>query len=280
MGISTILVSLNETGRVDTLLKVTANLAAKYDAHVIGLYVIPAAYVYPGVSIHVTADMIDVGQKFFCDRAKKTEEKFNECMRKQGLKGEWRNIEGKSHLISSTVVDHGRQADLVVISQVEQAAATGTDVEFAEKVIMDVGRPVLMVPKCGNFEGRMDSVVIGWNATRESARAAFDAIPIFEDGATAHIIWVDSELNQGTTNMLPGTELATTLARHNIEAISEPVTAPDLEPADVLLNRVSDVGADMLVMGAYGHSRLREFIFGGATRKILDQMTVPVLMSH
>ena len=181
---------------------------------------------------------------------------------------------------SSAVIEHGRQADLIVMSQTDPESEHGSEPDFAERVILGAGRPVLLIPQHGTFDNVAENVVIGWNATRESARAAFDALPLLGKGATARVVWVDSELHNQKGRVLPGAELATTLARRGIKAISEPSTAPDIDPADALLNRVSDVGADMLVMGAYGHSRIREFVFGGATRKILDQMTVPVLMSH
>ncbi len=280
MPVGTILVSLNDVDRAKVLLEITSALAARNDAHVIGLYVIPAVYIHPGISAHVTADVIDWGRRFFQDRAAEMKELFEAEVKKQGLKGEWREVEGMSHLVANAVIEHGRQSDLIVASQGGKNSSNGCEVDCAEHIVLDAGRPVLLVPNAGNFGSVAQNVVFGWNATRESARAAFDALPLMAGGAKAHIMWVDSELNDGSGTSLPGAELATALARHGVKAISEPITAPDIDPADALLNRVSDAGADMLVMGAYGHSRVREMVFGGATRKVLDQMTVPVLMSH
>ncbi len=280
MAVGTILVSLNDVDRAKELLNIGSMLANRHDAHLIGFYVIPAVYIHPGISAHVTADVVDWGRRFFQDRADSVKKIFDEEVKKQGIKGEWRLLDGMSHLISAAVVEHGRQADLIIASQGGRDSNNGCEADCAERIVMDSGRPVLLVPNAGTFATVATNAVFGWNATRESARAAFDALPLLDKGAKAHVMWVDSDLQKYSDGALPGSELATTLARHGVEAISEPTTSSGIDPADALLNRVSDTGADMLVMGAYGHSRVRELVFGGATRKVLDQMTVPVLMSH
>lgn len=279
MSVGTILVSLNDVDRGKELLAITSALADRHDAHVIGHYVVPAVYIHPGISAHVTADIIDYGRKYFEDRADSVKALFDAEMQKQGFKGEWRQVDGMSHLVAASVVEHGRQSDLIIASQGGKNSNNGCEADFAERVVLDAGRPVLLVPNAGTFGTVAQNVVFGWNATRESARAAFDAVPLLIDGAKAHVMWVDSDLDAGN-GALPGAELATALSRHGVDAISEPFASSNIEVADAWLNRVSDAGADMLVMGAYGHSRVRELVFGGATRKVLDQMTVPVLMSH
>ena len=280
MSVGTILVSLNDVDRGKEILKIAAALAERHDAHVIGLYVIPAVYIHPGISAHVTSDLVDWGRKFFQDRAESVKELFDAEMKRQGFKGEWRQVDGISHLVANEVVEHGRQSDLIIVGQGGKNADNGYESDFAERVVLDAGRPVLLVPNAGTFDTVAQNVIFGWNATRESARAAFDAVSLLKDGAKVHVMWVDSELDGGNGTALPGAELATALSRHGMDAISEPCTTSNIDVADALLNRVSDTGADMLVMGAYGHSRVRELVFGGATRKVLDQMTVPVLMSH
>ncbi len=280
MSVGTILVSLNDVERASHLLDIASMLADRHDAHVIGLYVIPAVYIHPGISAHLAADVTDMGRQFFQDQASTVKQLFEDQMNKQGFKGEWREVDGMSHLVSSAVIEHGRQSDVIVASQGGAASNNGCEADFAERLVLDVGRPVLFVPNAGKFETVAQNVIFGWNATREAARAAFDAVPLMKDGAKAHVVWVDSRLRDDDAAALPGAELSTALSRHGFNAISEPTSAPDIDPADALLNRASDTGADMLVMGAYGHSRVRELVFGGATRKVLDQMTVPVLMSH
>ncbi len=280
MSVGTILVSLNDVERASHLLDIASVLADRHDSHVIGLYVIPAVYIHPGISAHLAADVTDMGRRFFQDRASTVKQLFEDQMNKQGFKGEWREVDGMSHLVSSAVIEHGRQADVIIASQGGAASNNGCEADFAEHLVLDAGRPVLFIPNVGKFETVAQNVIFGWNATRESARAAFDAVPLMKDGAKAHVVWVDSKLRDHDGAALPGAELSTALSRHGFRAISEPTSAPDIDAADALLNRVSDVGADMLVMGAYGHSRVREMVFGGATRKVLDQMTVPVLMSH
>ena len=280
MPIKTILVSLNDIERAKELLKISSVIARRHDAHIIGLYVIPAVYVYPGISVHEDAGVSDWGKRFFQERADDVKKLFNDEMDKQGFKGECRQIDGDSYLVSNSVIEHGRQANLIVVGQGGVDSNNGCEVDFAERVVFDSGRPVILVPRFGSFDTLAENVIFAWNASREAARASFDAIPLLSETSSARIVWVNSTLRDENQTVLPGAELTTALSRHDIEAVSEPITTTEVDAADALLNRVSDTGADLLVMGAYGHSRVREFVFGGATRKILDHMTVPVLMSH
>ena len=133
---------------------------------------------------------------------------------------------------------------------------------------------------CGKFQDVGENIIVGWNGTREAARAVFDAMPLLEQSQATRLIWVDPQNNGGKAGNLPGSEMAVTLARHGIKSTAEAMPTDRLGQGDALLNRASDLGADLIAMGAYGHSRMREFVCGGATRTMLDHMTVPVLMSH
>jgi len=147
-----------------------------------------------------------------------------------------------------------------------------------EELALGVGRPVLVVPRYGTFETVGQRVLIAWNGSREATRAVNDAIPILKMATKVTVLSVDPEGEPD--RRLPGADLALHLARHGIAAEAESTQALDIGVGDVLLSRAADLGADLIVMGAYGHSRLREMMLGGATRHLLQHMTVPVLMSH
>jgi len=122
---------------------------------------------------------------------------------------------------------------------------------------------------------------VAWNGTRESARAAFDALPLLAKAKSVKLLWINpSTENGGNGNGMPGSELATALSRHGVKVEAGHSAVRDVGVGDELLSRAADQGTDLLVMGAYGHSRVREYVFGGATRHILQHMTVPVLFSH
>jgi len=280
MALGTILVCLNEVDRVDVLLSVTANLAQNHDAHVIGLYVVPAMQVYPEVGFHLTESMIEGQSNFFAERAEKVKQHFDEAMRVNGFKGEFRKMSSSSPLMANGAIEYARHADLVIASQVNPNSMDGVEIDFTEQLVMRSGRPTLLVPISGKFNTVGQRVIVGWNATRESARAVFDAVPILKKSSQVWLVWADPQHEMDLAHELPGSEIATALARHQINAIAESLPTDKLGAGEALLNRVADRGADLLVMGAYGHSRMREFVFGGATRSILQQMTVPVLLSH
>jgi nucleotide-binding universal stress UspA family protein len=280
MSCKTLIVCLNETERAEALISVTADVAARCEAHVIGLYVIPAMQVYPAVGMYMTAEVFEGHRKYFQERADGVEARFNEVMRKQGLSSEWRRVESTSPLVADTVIEHGIEADLVIVSQTNKESEDGVELDFAERVVMECGRPVLLIPLYGNFASVGTSILVGWNATREAARAIFDAVPLMRHAKKVHICWVDPKKDAQLAGQLPGAEIATSLSRHGINASVEPLPTSGLMAGEALISHASDVGADLLVIGAYGHSRMREFVFGGATRYVLQSMTVPVLMSH
>jgi nucleotide-binding universal stress UspA family protein len=108
----------------------------------------------------------------------------------------------------------------------------------------------------------------------------FDALPLLRLVKETRLVWVDPYKESEAAGSVPGAEEAAVLARHGIKAVAEPMMTDGYNAGEALLMRANDLGADLLVMGAYAHSRMREFVFGGATRHVLEHMTIPVLMSH
>ena len=280
MSFKTILVALNDVSRAETLIPAAVQLADKDEAHLIGLYVIPAPRVYAAMSAHTAPVVLDEAKKFFEEREEKMRAAFEDASKRDGINYEWRKVEADTSNITDMVILHGMQADVIVASQFNDTAADGVEEDFCERIVMESGRPVLLVPCRGTFNTIGTNVIVGWNATREASRAIFDAMPILERSKSTRLIWVDPEADGAKSGNLPGAEMAVTLARHGIKATAEAMPTNGLGSGIALLNRAADLGADLIVMGAYGHSRLREFVFGGATRTLLSDMTVPVLMSH
>ena len=176
---------------------------------------------------------------------------------------------------------HARYSDLAILGQLDpdraQPEATGPR---PEQVVLASGRPVLVVPYAGHFDKLGRRVVIGWNATREAARAVGDAMPLLAAAEVVTVLTIDAREAPRGHGELPGADISRHLARHGVKAQVEQTVLADLSVGDVLLSRAADLGADLLVMGAYGHSRFRELLLGGATRTLLQSMTIPVVMSH
>jgi nucleotide-binding universal stress UspA family protein len=149
---------------------------------------------------------------------------------------------------------------------------------LAGDLVLSVGRPVLFVPYAGRFPATGKRVLVAWNASREAARAVSDALPLLARAESFEV--VAFEPRPGDHGEVPGADIALYLARHGVKATAARQSAPEIDIGAQILSRAADTGADLIVMGGYGHSRLRELVLGGVTRSMLEAMTVPVLMSH
>lgn len=279
MTYRTILVSLNDATRLEASLKLAASLQEEHGAHIIGLFVIPAMQIYPTIGMEITPDVFDGHRAHFQKLAEKVKQRFNDLIAREGLSAELRIVESVSPLAADTVIDHGRHADLIVVTQVDREGEEGVELDFDERVVMEAGRPVLVLPRA-ELPQKLMRVVVGWNGTRESARALFDALPLLKRAEAANVVWVDPQRERERAGDLAGADIAAVLARHGVNVTSGPLATAGQNAGEALLQRAGDDGADVLVMGAYGHSRMREFVFGGATRHVLRHAAIPVLMSH
>jgi nucleotide-binding universal stress UspA family protein len=280
MSYKTILVSLNDVARADRLTAVASALAVKTDAHVIGHYVIPAVMVYPEVGMALVPSVFEGYRNYFMEREAEVRGKFESRIKADGVRGEWRTVDSPYPDIASSLVDHGRNADLIVVSQIKLGSDTNIELDLVARVLMESGRPVLIVPQTWKGEAPGSVIVAGFNGTKEAARNLFDAVPLMQGAREVRLVWVDPYKQRLEAGEVPGAEAAAALARHGITAVAEPMLTDGRNGGEALLMRAHDLGADLVTMGAYAHSRMQQYIFGGATRHVLEHMQVPVLMSH
>jgi nucleotide-binding universal stress UspA family protein len=195
-----------------------------------------------------------------------------------GLTTEWREAEGDAANVASL---HARYVDLTVIGQTDpDDIPLGNAQDLPERLILGAGRPALVVPYAGRFATIGESVLLAWNASREATRAANDALPLLQRASRVTVLSVNPRRGPGGHGAIPGADIALHLARHGVRSEAASITTDEVAIDDMLLSQAADSGADLIVMGAYGHSRLGELVLGGATRHILRQITVPVFMSH
>jgi nucleotide-binding universal stress UspA family protein len=189
----------------------------------------------------------------------------------------WRSYEGRAVTV---VVERGRHADLIALGQPRpEEADVAAEYDIAAEVVMGTGRPVLILPYAGNFPAIGQRPLIAWKNSRESARALADALPLFAAGAKPTVLLVNPR-ESGQTLKQQEADLLGELKRHGFPGAVDVARTEDIEVGDVLLSAAADRSADLIVMGAYGRSRFRELVLGGATHDILKHMTAPVLMSH
>lgn len=170
-----------------------------------------------------------------------------------------------------------RRFDLSVIGQGEPDKAAPEEI-IIEGALFGSGRPVIVVPYIQKNGLKLDRVVVAWDGSRNAARAIGDAMPLFRKAKAVEVVIVASE--RPKSDEVAGADIGHHLARHGLKVEVKRIVATETDVADTLLSHVADTAADLMVMGGYGHSRLREFVLGGATRGILSSMTIPVLMSH
>lgn len=280
MSYKTILVSLNEVGRLSELVAAAVTLARETGAHVSGLYVVPAVQVYPSVGFEAAPQVFEGNRSYFKDNAARVKEAFEEAMRREGLSHDFHQIDARTPVIADEVVASGRVADLVIVSATDPEEITGVERDFVEQVVMALGRPVIVLPYKGKAAVALGEVVIGWDGGREAARATFDALPLLRKASKVRVVRIDPQKDPSLRGSVAGADLAEALSRHGVRAEAQGYPTDGQDEGQALMRCAEDCGAGLIVMGAYGHSRLAEFIFGGATRFVLNRLVCPVLMSH
>jgi len=246
--------------------------------------VIPPISVYPMMA-ELPQAVYDGHFQMYQERAKAMETRFDDATRADNYVAEWRTIDSGTGQIADALMDHVRCADLVVTAHYgpEDKDAHNGDAGYgavAETLAIDSGRPVLMLPKHIKDDTVGQHVTIAWDGSREAVRAVYDAVDLLKDAKSVRVLSVGEAPRNGTNSMLPAAEIAATLTRRGINCEADHVVQGNLSIGDAILGRAADMGSDLLIMGIYGHSKLREFVFGGATRHILRHMTLPVLMSR
>lgn len=203
--------------------------------------------------------------------------KFDSAAKRAGISFESRVMGGSVAGAADTFGAMARRFDLSVIAQGEPNKIAPEDV-IVEGALFGSGRPVVLVPYIQKSGLTLDRVMVCWDASRNAARAVADAMPLLSRAKAIDVVIVASE--RPKSDEIAGAEIGHHLARYSLNVEVKRIVATDTDVANTLLSHAADTAADFMVMGGYGHSRLREFVLGGATRGILSSMTVPVLMSH
>jgi nucleotide-binding universal stress UspA family protein len=202
---------------------------------------------------------------------------FEDVVRRHGIRpeSEWRSLP----YLSSEVGVHAYYADLVVIARPESASETAGPPGLAESLVLSSGRPIIMFPPLGTVS-KVRRILVAWNATRESIRAVADALPLLAKAEAVGVLVVDHRRHPAGHGPEPGADIARHLARHGAKVEVRRLSSGGKDVGQLLLSQAIAFGADLLVMGAYGHSHLREWMFGGVTRTVLYEAGLPVLMSR
>jgi len=285
MALKDLLVHLDASPRSAVRLALAAALASRHGAHLTAVYVVelPSAALFYGdpsgfADARLVDEMMSKMREAAMVEARRVEQSFSDRIGRDGIAGEWRLVEA---LAADTVALHARYADLAIVGQHDPGnTSISSATEIAAGTLLSSGRPMLVVPYAGPVERCGETVLVGWKSSREAARAVNDALPLLQQARAVTVLAINPEQGIGGDGDVPAADIALHLARHGVKAAAAHTVATEVSEGDVLLNYADDIGADLIVAGGYGHSRLREFAVGGVTRTLLTTMTVPVLLSH
>jgi nucleotide-binding universal stress UspA family protein len=260
MAFKDILVLVDRSRSAPVRIDLATRLASQFGAHLTGLHVTGPPAIPASVRAELPQLAIEGFTRFQAQAAEAARELFLARASQPGVTVEWRHREGDP---GDMVTLHARYVDLAVVGQDDPDDEQDTPRGMAQRILLGSGRPV-----------------VAWNASREATRAANDALPILERAARVTVLSINPRGGPAGHGDVPGADMALHLARHGVRAEANAIESDDVKAAEVLLSSLTDLGADLLVMGGYGRSRVRELVLGGMTRDILRAMTTPVFMSH
>jgi nucleotide-binding universal stress UspA family protein len=279
MSYKSILVHLDDDRHCGARVDIASRMCLDFDAHLAGLYLMTQPELPRYARTRMGADLFhDKYVELQREQLDGMTNSFKEHTAGAGVPAAEMRVSSKDPVDSLTM--HARYADLLVMGQAdpeEEHAMMNPD--FVDQVLLSAGRPVLVLPYAGKFPTIGKNVLVAWNATREAARAVSDALPLLRRADKVTVFAVNPG-RTGDHGKEPGADISLFLARHGVRVEASSSESGGMEVGPWLLSRAADLGSDLIVMGGYGHSRLRELALGGVTRTMLHHMTVPVMMSH
>ncbi len=279
MTFKTILVHFDTTPQAGARLELALSIAQSCGSHLIGLYLSELAQLPGFVGVEIPQSLLDQMNREKQRRRSEAANSFDRAVGASGLTSyEWRAPAG---FPTATALNEARYADLVIIGQRNPDEPNPLLPEgFEESLLIGTGGPVLMTPYTGKDVKVAENVLVAWNGTREATRAVKDALPLLTRARKVTVMTIGPRPAGAESPDASAADLARFLSRHGIHAETVFDANIAIDAGEWVLSRASDLGAQLIVMGAYGHTRLRELILGGVTKTLLNEMTVPVLMSH
>lgn len=279
MGYKTLLAVLQGKLDAERVLDCALPLATRFGAHVIGVHAeaIPIPYVTP--MGFPDTDFIATSTEINEKRSNEIMARFTERATREGVSFEWQAMQNVSGDSAISALAAARTSDLIIGQQSDPESDSGASANL-ETLLFESGRPVLFVPYAMPVNTAFKKVLVAWNGTQQSARAAFDALPFIRQAEEVEILSLDTPDTNMQDSAMAGADLAAALARHGAKVVVASQASGSVGAAEAIENRISETEAELLVMGAYSQSWLKEFFFGGATRTMLQSMPVATLMSR
>ena len=271
-----VVVNLSGRAPLDFAADYATSIAATFGAHVTGIAFLYEPVIPDGTLGGVPVDLIELQREENSKIARDAISRFEAGVKKAGVASETRQLDATFGGAATLFAQVARRFDISVVAQAQREQGA-TDELIIEGALFESGRPVIVVPYIQKSGLTLERVLACWDGGRTAAGAIADAMPFLERAKAVDLVIVAEERKN---DEITGVRMSEHLTRHGVAVSVKRIAKGDLAVQDVILSYAADSGADFMVMGGYGHSRLREFILGGVTRGILNSMTVPVLMSH
>ncbi|MGB7285579.1 MAG: universal stress protein [Salaquimonas sp.] len=281
MAYTEILVHLDYTKSCDERINAALSLAERSKARVKGVAFALESTISSYLGIPIAAGLDDKQRDAIRKAAEDLVAGFKEQAKAAGVEFTWEIIECGATKAAARLAFSAKHADISIMGQPDPDSQSAAFIEsLYEGVLFGSGRPVYLVPYYGRIKTDFRKAIIAWDGSKKAARAVRDAIPLLKNRGKVIVLVINPKKRSGAHGDKPGQDIATYLSGHGIDCKVDIIENNDLGTDTLILNHLVDAGADLLVMGAYGHSRLREKAFGGVTNSIVHQMTAPVLMSE
>lgn len=277
MAIKDILVHVDSSRSMRERVRAATALARAHEAHLTGLYVIEVPVLPSYAEAQIPADIIEAQYQAFLAAAVAAERAFTDVTSGVGIRAEWRQVEDRR---LSALALHAHYADLLVVGQADPGDPECVSRGLADRLALECGRPVIVIPAGGAREPIGRNVLVAWNGKREAVRAIADAMPLLESAERVTVVTVNAESDDPENAGIPAADIGLHLARHGIDTTTESIYGAPAAIGELLLDLAGDASADLLVMGAYGHSRFREIVLGGVTAHVLTHTLIPTLIAH
>lgn len=278
MSIKTLLVCLTTPEHAETLMKIAVPLARKHNAHLVGLHTIEALLVYPGIAMHIPEPAFAAFNESQGDEADKIKAVFEKHTSNEDFLSEFRLVHAEATSATDRMIESARASDLVIMAHEDKETDRYDQRHAQTDVIRQSGRPVIVVPLGYVGPDIGDNILLGWSDTREAARAAHDMLGLAAQNAEVTVLRVGANGRDGLKDS-DGIDITETLSRHGLKPTLERRDAAGMDIAEVLNKVAFEKGADMIVTGAFGHSRAYDFVIGATTYALLRDAKLPVLFS-
>ena len=275
--IKDIVVNLSIGEKASTACDYAVSVAAAFDAHLTGIAFLYDPIVPVSGAGYIPADVIEAQERESEDATRAALDRFSRACSRAGVAAEPLTLSASFAGVGEQFGRIARRFDLSIVGQAEPESSAVEEI-IAESALFESGRPVIIVPYIQKAPLKLDNVMVCWDGSRAAARATADAMPLLAKAGRVEVVIVTNE--RGKQDEIEGADMGAHLARHGLNVDVKRTALGDIDVADVILSHAADAGSDLIVMGGYGHSRLREFVLGGVTRSIFRSMTAPVLMSH